>query len=221
MTVRNWLELLIIPFALALVTAVFAWQQAAHQQDIEDRRAKRERNIENQRAQDEALQAYLDQMSTLLLEKNLGASDKYSAERTLARARTSTVLRRLGPSRKGTVVLFLHESLLINPETPAYLVGTGQGSERFGSGPVVDLKGVDLSEAELSGANLLEAELSGANLKGANLERADLQYAQGITKKVLEQQAKSLQGATMPDGQKYEEWIESKGSGKDGQNPGP
>jgi hypothetical protein len=27
--------------------------------------------------------------------------------------------------------------------------------------------------------------------------------------------AKSLEGATMPNGQKYEDWLKSKGSGKD------
>jgi hypothetical protein len=33
--------------------------------------------------------------------------------------------------------------------------------------------------------------------------------------------AKSLEGATMPNGQKYEDWLKSKGSGKDGENGGP
>ena len=33
--------------------------------------------------------------------------------------------------------------------------------------------------------------------------------ARGITEAQL-QQAKSLAGATMPDGQKYEEWLKSK-----------
>jgi hypothetical protein len=44
-----------------------------------------------------------------------------------------------------------------------------------------------LSEADLSGANLTEPK--------------------GITNEVLEQQAKSLKGATMPNGQKYEDWL--------------
>jgi hypothetical protein len=85
MTVREWLELLIVPVVLALITVVFSWQQNERQQDLEDQRvkqaqkiesqrAKAERELAEQRAQDEALQAYLSQMSSLLLEKDLRES---------------------------------------------------------------------------------------------------------------------------------------------------
>jgi hypothetical protein len=70
----------LVPLVLGL-GAIFlpAWfnaQQDARQNDIEDRRAQAERDLAEQRAQDEALQAYLDQMSTLLLEKELRDSKK-------------------------------------------------------------------------------------------------------------------------------------------------
>jgi hypothetical protein len=43
-----------------------------------------------------------------------------------------------------------------------------------------------------------------------------------ITEQELERQAKSLEGATMPNGQKYEEWLKDKeGSGEDAENSGP
>jgi hypothetical protein len=32
--------------------------------------------------------------------------------------------------------------------------------------------------------------------------------------------AYSLEGATMPNGQNYEDWLKSKGSGEDGENSG-
>jgi hypothetical protein len=38
---------------------------------IENERAEAERELAEQRAQDEALQAYLDQMSQLMLDRNL------------------------------------------------------------------------------------------------------------------------------------------------------
>jgi hypothetical protein len=95
MTVRDWLQLLIVPLALVVIGFLFTMQQYARQQAIEDRRAERERELEEQRAQDLALQGYLDQMSTLVLE-NL--SDP--KVQTLLRARTLTVLERLDPSRK-------------------------------------------------------------------------------------------------------------------------
>src|SRR5215207_5238883 len=105
MTVRDWLQLLIVPFALVVISFLFTAQQDQRQQRIEDERALQAQQIENQRAeaerelaeqraQDEALQAYLDQMSTLLLEKNLrnsGSSEEESEVRILARARTLTV----------------------------------------------------------------------------------------------------------------------------------
>src|SRR5215207_9010197 len=85
MTVREWLELLIVPVVLALITVVFTWQQNERQQDLETKRTNQAQNIETQRAeaeqdlakqraQDEALQAYLGQMSQLLLEKDLLSS---------------------------------------------------------------------------------------------------------------------------------------------------
>jgi cell division protein FtsB len=55
MTVRNWLELLIVPQALAAVGFWFTAQQDARQQRIENQRAQAERELAEQRAQDEAL----------------------------------------------------------------------------------------------------------------------------------------------------------------------
>jgi uncharacterized protein YjbI with pentapeptide repeats len=92
-----------------------------------------------------------------------------------------------------------------------------------------DLGGADLEEANLrganlGGANLSGADLSGANLSGANLEKAtlesdftlDIQGASGVAMEKLNEQAYSLQGATMPNGQKYEDWLTSKDRAEDG-----
>src|SRR5215207_8763596 len=91
-TIWDWLQLLIVPLALATIGFWFTQQQDA-----------RQRELEEQRAQDLALQAYLDQMSNLLLERNLRESEQGSEARTLARARTLTILPRLDPSRKTAV----------------------------------------------------------------------------------------------------------------------
>src|SRR5918997_7015992 len=112
MTVRDWLPIVgafLIPVMIAIGTWGITWQQGK----IEDQRAKAERELAEQRAQHEALQAYLDQMSTLLLEKDLRNSEEDSEVRTLARARTLTVLRRLDPNRKSAVMQFLVEAELI------------------------------------------------------------------------------------------------------------
>jgi uncharacterized membrane protein YqjE len=69
----------------------------------------------------------------------------------------------------------------------------------------INLSGANLSEADLRLANLLQANLSEADLRGANLS-----YARDITGEQLEKQAKTLEGATMPNEQKYEDWLKDR-----------
>ena len=219
-----------IPVVLAAAGLWFTAQQDARQQNIEDRRAQQaqkiedqraaaERELAEQRAQDEALQAYLSQMGSLLLDKNLRESEEDSEVRTLARARTLTVLSRLDPSRKSAVMEFLVEAELV------------QSVE--GRGPIIRLGGADLSEAnlsyaDLSGADLTEADLphaslSAANLRGAEVSQADLSYAdllyaQNWTDGQLGEAY--LEGATMPNGQKYEVWRDGRdGKGRSSRTP--
>jgi uncharacterized protein YjbI with pentapeptide repeats len=222
-----------------------------------------------QRAQDEALQAYLNQMSSLLLEKDLRTSKEDSEVRTLARARTLTVLGRLDRSGKIALMQFLVEADLVqrvDRREPiislrgADLSDVGLFNADLDSANLIDanlsdaslrfahLREANLSDANLSGADLYRANLSGANLGGgltenkrltepANLSGADLSSAdlsgadlsgatnllgaQGIiTNEELDQQAKSLKGATMPNGQKYEDWLKSKNREEGGKNDG-
>jgi hypothetical protein len=204
-TLWDLLQLLIVPLVLVGIGLLFEMQQAARQEALEhqqlaleDRRARAERELAEERAQDEALQAYLDQMSDLLLAKDgLRESEEGSEVRTLARARTITVLGRLeDPSRKRAIMAFLVETELV------------QRVE--GRAPIIhlsfaDLSGAPLFGADLRGANLYRADLRGANLSDAvlseaDLWQADLSGAEGVTNEKLEQQAKTLNGATMPDG---------------------
>jgi uncharacterized protein YjbI with pentapeptide repeats len=283
-TVWNWLEVLIVPLVLVVIGFLFTMQQDARQQQIEDQHAQQAQKIENQRAeaerelavqnaQDEALQAYLDQMGTLLLERDLRSSMKDDATedsqeaRTLARARTLTVLSRLDPSRKTAVMQFLVEADLVQRDLVQgelelhrvegqdpiielsgadlrgvnlamtvlpyavlngadlrgadlrdagllYAVLNGadlRGADLRDAGlSIADLYGANLSDADLSDAFLTNADLSDADLSNANLSGAHLTGAQGITNEELEQQAASLKGATMPNGQKYEEWLKDR-----------
>src|SRR3712207_594362 len=195
--------LLVVPFALVVIGLWFTAQQDARQQQIENQRAEAERELAVQRAQDEALQAYLDQMSTLLLDKNLRGSGNNSEVRTnsevqtLARARTLTVLGRLDPSRKTAVMQFLVEADLVQrvegrepiiklgqpPPPAAYTfafstIVAGSGTDLSGAYLLgVDLSGAYLSRADLSEANLSTADLRGANLTLGGLSQADLSYA--------------------------------------------
>ncbi len=201
-TLWDWLQLFIVPLALTAIGLWFAAQQDFRQQQIEE-----------QRAQDAALQAYLDQMSQLMLEGGLlRGSEGGNEVRTLARARTRTVLARLDSRRKGSVVQFLYEASLIDKEHPVVslsdvrlrgadlsLLDDLSGADLSGA----DLSGADLSDADLSDADLSDAKMFAPNLEGASLEGANLEGVTGVTIGILELQAASLEGATMPDGSKH------------------
>jgi flagellar basal body-associated protein FliL len=210
-TVWDLLQLLIVPLALAVIGLWFAAQQDARQQQTENQRAEAERELAAQRAQDEALQTYLNQMSNLLLEKDLHNSEEDSEVRTLARARTLTVLGRLNGERNATVVQFLREAKLIGEKDPVVRLDT---SYLHGANlSIVHLGNVDLSHANLRRADLRRAVLSGANLSNADLTDVHVSEGQLLT-------ARSLHGATMPNGQKYEDWLKSKSRNENGKNEG-
>jgi len=226
-TLWDWLDLLIVPAAIAGGIAWFN-QQQQKQQDKRD---------QDQQEHD-ALQAYLDQIGTLLLQKKLHIADDTGDARKLARARTLTVLDMLSPARKPRALEFLSEMGLIqtipsNREPVislrfAILRETPLANRHLLKGADLDratLDGADLTNANLSDANLAKARLIGTNLteaklidanltkarligadlteadlSGADLSGADLTGARGITSEELERRARSLKGATMPDG---------------------
>jgi len=67
-----------------------------------------------------------------------------------------------------------------------------------------DLSEANLRNATLRGAKLCGAKLHKADLSGAKLHKADLSEAEGMTTEELVSQADSLEGATMPDGTRYQ-----------------
>jgi Pentapeptide repeats (8 copies) len=213
MTLRDWLPIigaLLVPLVIALGTGWITWQLA----QLENKRAEAERALAERQKQDEALQAYVDEVGRLMLEKNL-TDPKV---KTILRARTITVLGRLDPSEgrmppsgKTAVMQFLVE---------AELVQRVEGRD-----PTIILQSADLREAYLFGANLFgatlsDADLSNADLSNASLGDADLGDARGWTMEQLST-AMYLEGATMPDGQTlrgdktpngptFEEWRKDK-----------
>lgn len=150
-TLWDWLNLLgvlAIPLAVWVGTMWFTTKQA-QMSEVENR--------DNQR--EAALQAYINKMSELLLEKNLCKSAEGDEARMIARVLTLTVLPRLDRMRKRSVLQLLYESQLI------------------GKVPIVNLSGADLSGADLPCVNLLKANLGRVNLNGANLWGAILSEA--------------------------------------------
>ncbi len=109
------LEVLLVPVAVGWATVFFTWEQDKRQRKADEAQEQIALDAEERRAQDEALQAYLDKMSELLIDQKLhDKRNEYDAARVTARARTLAVLRRLDAGRKRTVLLFLREARLIN-----------------------------------------------------------------------------------------------------------
>ena len=161
------LQLLIIPLVLAGGGLWFNQIQKDREQRAADERAETEREIALDNQRETALQEYLDSISELLLHEKLRESEAEDEVRKIARVRTLTVLPRLDPIRKGSVLQFLEESGLIDS-----------------GNPIIDLNRADLSrvqlykpwlnEVDLHETNLSEADLYEADLLGANLSKADL-----------------------------------------------
>jgi hypothetical protein len=170
-TLWDWLDLLIIPVVLAVGGYLFTRSENRATQAIAELRA-----------QDESLQAYLNQMAQLLLDKErpLRKSEKDSEERTLARARTLTVLSKLhSPKHKASVLQFLYESgLIVQGQEVDPRLRPIVGKFPSETDPVLDLSGADLRGTDLGGASLPSVDLSGADLSGAYLHSVHLEDAQ-------------------------------------------
>ena len=200
-TVWDWLVLLLA----AIVTTQVTFVQTVTTQNLE----QDAQMSEDQRAQDAAVQNYTDQMLDLFATSNYLDEAQEDETRTLARARTLAALRKADLLHKKSIIRFLYDARLIQGNTsPVSLSGADLTD--------INLSDVDLSRANLSGADLHNSALDATDLSDALLSEANLDDATGITNEELEQQAETLEGATMPDGQKYEEWLKSKDRGEDG-----
>lgn len=113
-TLWDWMGLLLVPAILAGGAWWFNRQERkAERQTQEQRRAddqafqkqrdESERELAQDNQRETALEAYLDTITELLLEKGLQSSPRREL-REVARTKTMTVLRRLDGQRKGIVV---------------------------------------------------------------------------------------------------------------------
>jgi uncharacterized protein YjbI with pentapeptide repeats len=166
-TLWDWLQLmsaLLVPIAVAAAGFWFTHQQI-----------QTESKIAESRQREDALQTYIDRVSELLMEKQLGTDKSPPEARLVAQVRTTTTLGQLDRRRRNVVLRFL---------TTAGLINRAESQD----GPVesllsgANLRWIDLSEALLPGADLQKADLTGTDLRaailgGANLIEADLRRA--------------------------------------------
>lgn len=191
-TLWDWLQLFIVPTVLAAGGLWFTQQQ----------QMQANRSADNQ-AKDAVLDNYMNTMSDLLLKGGLRNAKAGAVVQEIAQARTTTAVRRLDGPRNGILLTFVSKSginlkgadlrgadLRGADLYTAELHGTFLYEANLGGTYLAgaDLYGANLYRANLGRANLAEADLTGANLRGATIEPEQLA------------QAKSLAGATMPDG---------------------
>jgi len=224
-TMWDWLQLLIVPVALALIALLFnrattrteqkiaadrykqdkeiASRHYHQDQQIAKQRYEQDKNIALDKQRGDVLQTYLDRMTELLLDKQLRTSEPDAEVRNVARVRTITVLFQLNTARIEGVFDFLREAGLVSSKPNSSIVSLSNANLDG-----INLRGVNLCRTDFSGttfrrADLWRADLSETNLSGTNFLDANLTGANLTGVRVTDEQlktAKSLKGATMPDG---------------------
>jgi uncharacterized protein YjbI with pentapeptide repeats len=179
-------NVLVVFGALMVGAAAGFWfseqRNAARYQEVENELAKLEQALEGERRSQKGatLQAYFEQMTPLLLERDLRTSEEDSEVQRLARARTLATVANLDAEGNKNVTRFLTELDLVTGTDPvrllsgSYLPGADLAEAFL---PAADLYVSMLGNADLSGAFLISSNLSGADLREANLSQANLRYA--------------------------------------------
>jgi uncharacterized protein YjbI with pentapeptide repeats len=204
----DYLELLIVPAALAIGVYLLNRAQsererkAAEEQDrqreaTEKAWKNRELEVARQQAQDAALQAYLEQMSQMLADKErpLRRSQPGDTLNLVAEVRTRTVLRRLDGKQKRHVVQFLSDAGLIQSsqrhlamarleERLEQAVQLEREGKRDDTAETEEIRADELLDKPLLDKldkpshqivlSLIEADLSGAELSGLELPNVNM-----------------------------------------------
>ncbi len=201
-TLWHWLDLLIVPMVLAGGAFWFkkieedtrrarekkekdaAESRRQEGQEIELARREAEAstatNVEEQRAQEAALETYFDRLSELLLDRDdpLLASNAGSACQEMAFVRTVTALRRLDRNRQNLVFEFLRHARLLGLKRERIITNdAGNSTTEVVRDPVSILERRNVQDIDLCGTNLSGANLRGTDLRKAKLIGADLSNA--------------------------------------------
>jgi uncharacterized protein YjbI with pentapeptide repeats len=156
-TLWDWLDLLIIPFAIGLIGWAFS--------QIE--KAKTNKRDEES-SQNEVLESFLNTITNLIIDNRLH-NDPTQQSLAIARARINIAVNNLNGHRKGQVLQFLYESDLIDIEPKLRILGVNLQN--------AVLDEIVLGKSEIKGAYFNFASIQNANLNGAILIGCDFSYA--------------------------------------------
>ena len=135
----DWLQVFgsaAVPFFLFLLTLVQVWS------GLESR--KQDLKIADDSRQEEIMSKYLEQMTTLVTEKDLGLPSMKPGAQDMARALTQNAARRLDSDGKGKLLKLLYEGHLIGGGCKFDTVT--QVYKDCNKTPIVDLKEVRLDK---------------------------------------------------------------------------
>jgi uncharacterized protein YjbI with pentapeptide repeats len=150
-TLWDWLDLLIVPFALAGATLLLSLV-----------RTRVEHNIQNDRYREQALVRCFDLVIENVTKESWDDDSDSSIMAATLRANVLSTLDMLDTKRKGRLILFLYS---------AHLLGCP------GKEPIITLQGGNLTQVSLANAKLSGICLESTDLSHSNLENADLQGA--------------------------------------------
>ncbi|PSB10900.1 hypothetical protein C7B62_07675 [Pleurocapsa sp. CCALA 161] len=183
-SIWDWLDLLIVPILIATTAGTFTLINVSRQIEISrqlNKIYKQRDKDEKNRNQRNLLVEYMDEISGLVEQKLLNLDDDNSTtQRTIAKARTISILRALDSDRKGELIQFLSTAQLIeadNQVVDLFSANLTNANLKASILRKADLNGTLLFRSNLWGANLIEADLSKAILVKADLEDATLEKA--------------------------------------------
>lgn len=218
-TLWDWLQFVASIAASIALPIIFTIYTAQQQETAEkNRKQEQETAVENRRQEQEIatdnqhheiLTDYLDDMTELMLDEDLGQTSSNQQAGLIASARTQNTLRQLDGKRKGQLLKFLHEANLVGHQCQtdvrtlqaidcrkAIVNLEGAKLENIAIESPIRLQGIDLTKALLAEANLPRIDLTKAEMQEVDLHDANLSGAL-LTDSQVERA--NLEGITLVD----------------------
>ncbi len=201
-TFWDWMDLLLVPLFILGGTVFFNRAATVREENFNLAVKEREQYFNLERKKQEVVQNYLSKMTELI------SSGQLIDPKNLAFGRTSTAAKALTQSalrdvdgdrwRKRQILEFLYDAELVTTSSETELSDTE-------SKPIIDMAGIDLSEANLASLSLgppereLRINLSLANLSEADLNHSSLSRAQLVRTQLIKSnlEAANLEAANL------------------------
>ncbi|MHB8856485.1 MAG: pentapeptide repeat-containing protein [Bellilinea sp.] len=163
-TLWDWLDLLIIPIALAYIAFYLRKNEALTVQKEADEHYK-----------EQAINSYFQHIQDVLLTLNLEDAGIKQDASVISTARTLTLLQTLDPDRKSLVLKFLYEAKLIKGDNP--FISLRRADLRQINYDLSSLSHADLSSVDFEQATFEKIGFENAMLTASNLRRSTLAFA--------------------------------------------